>query len=767
MASRQQARTRTVPAPVGGWNARDALADMRPEDAVILDNFFPSEGKVELRKGARAHVTGLGGWVETLLEYEAGANRQLLAAANGTLYDASSATAQSLGSGFSNDRWAFAQMDDRLGLVNGVEARQWNGSTLSALTVTGPSAPVGIHVYKGRSYFWDAQAQSFWYSAPNALGGALTEFPLGRVSPFGGNLKTMATWSRDGGEGVDDFAVFLFTSGDLAVYAGSDPGDAANWSLVGTFRLAEPVGFRPTQRYGGDVVVTTSDGYVSLTEVISRRKPSISNKIRSAAQQTARLGASLYGWETVYHPAENMLLFNVPESNTMSCQHVVNTVTGAWCRFKGWHARAFVRFKDALYFGGNGTIYKALSGTTDAGAAIQGDGLPAFSNFGSANLKQVTAVQPYLETNGALELSVITERDFDISPRPPVNLSTGSSNSPWGSPWGSPWSAAHPLFTPTKTVTQVGRSLSARLVCNIKNHSLSWYATTYFYKNRRLYLMAWDGSGQFNRSNGTYNGATVWQQDEGAAVDIEADRHDVHDQDLADGIEACLAKNGENAMTGDLDMGGHALTRLQAGSIDYADLQDVSATDRILGRSSAGAGEIEEIPCTAAGRALLDDADAAAQRTTLGLGGLATQDTVDNGDWSGADLAVANGGTGASNAIVARQNLGLGALAVKSNVDDNDWSGYPLSLAHGGTGGVDANSARNNLQLRALATRDHINNADWQGRDLSVSHGGTGASNATGARANLGIGSMATRNVTIQSGGSPSGGANGDIVLIY
>lgn len=42
-----------------------------------------------------------------------------------------------------------------------------------------------------------------------------------------------------------------------------------------------------------------------------------------------------------------------------------------------------------------------------------------------------------------------------------------------------------------------------------------------------------------------------------------------------------------------------------------------SATDRILGRVSAGAGVAQEIVCTGAGRALLDDADAAAQRTTL------------------------------------------------------------------------------------------------------------------------------------------------------
>lgn len=56
-----------------------------------------------------------------------------------------------------------------------------------------------------------------------------------------------------------------------------------------------------------------------------------------------------------------------------------------------------------------------------------------------------------------------------------------------------------------------------------------------------------------------------------------------------------------------------------SAAIAFSKLANVSATDRLLGRSSAGAGAIEEITCTAAGRALLDDADAAAQRTTLGL----------------------------------------------------------------------------------------------------------------------------------------------------
>jgi len=53
MAVPQQRRafTASLASPIGGWNARDSLAEMNPLDAVQLTNFFPTPTDVTMRRG--------------------------------------------------------------------------------------------------------------------------------------------------------------------------------------------------------------------------------------------------------------------------------------------------------------------------------------------------------------------------------------------------------------------------------------------------------------------------------------------------------------------------------------------------------------------------------------------------------------------------------------------------------------------------------------------------------------------------------------------
>jgi hypothetical protein len=125
---------------------------------------------------------------------------------------------------------------------------------------------------------------------------------------------------------------------------------------------------------------------------------------------------------------------------------------------------------------------------------------------------------------------------------------------------------------------------------------------------------------------------------------------------------------------GDITVSGTgSIWTVDNDTITYAKIQNVSDTDKLLGRVTAGSGDIEEITCTAAGRALLDDVDNTVQRTTLGLGTIATQNSssvsITGGTITGiTDLAIADGGTGASDAATAFSNLKQAATGTTTGV---------------------------------------------------------------------------------------------------
>lgn len=99
--------------------------------------------------------------------------------------------------------------------------------------------------------------------------------------------------------------------------------------------------------------------------------------------------------------------------------------------------------------------------------------------------------------------------------------------------------------------------------------------------------MGFDSNGNFKR----VSGPDGWKEDKSQDIKILASRHDVHDQDMADGLNASLLADGRKAMSGSLKMGNNqvknlapgtaatdAVTAAQAQSLNFNYADDISST---------------------------------------------------------------------------------------------------------------------------------------------------------------------------------------------
>jgi len=492
----------SIRGPVGGWNARDSLADMKPDDAVILDNWFPETANLELRKGSANHVTGISGQVDTLMEFASGSARKLFGIAGGSIYNVSVAGAVGAAdvSGLTNSRWQHTMFGTSGGqflvAVNGADApRNYDGTTWAttpAITgVTGGAATlVHVNAFKQRLFFAQNDTLKFWFLAVSSIGGAASGFDLAPFCRFGGKLMAMGTWTRDGGDGVDDLAVFITSTGEVLVYQGTDPAVAANWALVGVFHIGAPIGRRCLMKVGADLIVITQDGFLPLSRVLAEgranQSSALSDKIRTEVEKAARAYSANFGWQPIFYPKGTMALFNVPTKEAATSQQfVVHTTTGAWCRFTGMNANCWSLFSDDLYFGTNGKVMKADTGTSDAGANIDADVLTSFSYMGQpGRLKRYTMVRPLLLSNGTVQAALEASVDYEIRNPTASSVALGSGGSAWDtSPWDtSPWALDDVPIKGWQAVTGLGFAAALRMKVATNALSIKWQSTEWLYE---------------------------------------------------------------------------------------------------------------------------------------------------------------------------------------------------------------------------------------------------------------------------------------------
>lgn len=495
IAKKARVTSRSLPAPVGGWNDRDSIADMDEKDAVVLTNFFPSTKSVNLRGGYSQFSTGYPTLVETILSYQ-GANTSKLFGISGTaVYDstAGGAIGAAVLSGLSNARWQYINVATPGGnfieMCNGVDSvYTFDGTTWTdrsgAITGVTSSTLVNINLHKNRVWFIQKNTLKAWYLPVQSITGAAAVLDLSAFCPHGGYLVAMATVTLDGGYGVDDMAVFITSQGDVLMYRGTDPSSASTWALVGVWWLGSPVGYRCFVKDGGDLLIITADGITPLSEALQTSlvnpRQSLTDKIQKATSEAISSYGTNFGWQIVPYAKENALILNVPVSTTSQEQYVMNSITKSWCRFTGWNANCFEIHSDSLYFGGTNYIAKAWTTYADAGQAIVTQGLQAFSYFGSpAQLKRFTMMRPTFYTSSPPSLNGQVNIDFDQS-KPTAALAAASII---GSVWDTGvwdvavWGAGLELSRQWQGASGVGYCGAPNIATSTNAIQLQWLAT--------------------------------------------------------------------------------------------------------------------------------------------------------------------------------------------------------------------------------------------------------------------------------------------------
>lgn len=188
------------------------------------------------------------------------------------------------------------------------------------------------------------------------------------------------------------------------------------------------------------------------------------------------------------------------------------------------------------------------------------------------------------------------------------------------------------------------------------------------------------------------------------------------------------------AMSGDVAIVAAGTTTIQPQAVTYAKIQNVSATDKVLGRSTSGAGVTEEIPCTAAGRAIIAAANAAAQRTAIGAAASGANTDITSVYLNNTGLKVKDTDASHGLTFVPGSNLTADRTLTFGTGDNNrtlDISAADTTISVFGASLVDdANAAAGRTTLGAAAsgantdiTSVYLNNTGLKVKDTDASHG--------------------------------------------
>lgn len=322
-----------------------------------------------------------------------------------------------------------------------------------------------VWVYKNRLFFIQKDSLIVWHLDVDKISGVATAFPMGGELSEGGKLLMGSSWSLDtsGDGGLSEQCIFASTEGQVVVYQGINPEDAASWSKVGTYKIGKPLGPLAWIRAGGDIIFATDIGDIPLSQAINRDVAALAPAAVSYPIETewnkevaARRSEP---WNCVVWPEQQMVLVaprTVDDNPPMA--FVANARTGAWAKFTGWDIRCMCVFEGRLFFGSqNGRVVECYVTGMDEGVPFTANYVPLFNDFGNpASLKIPLIARARLRGSNEVNAQLDIMADYMINLPSAPSSNPIDTSSVWG---GSVWGASTWGGTKDKRIQQAWTSV--------------------------------------------------------------------------------------------------------------------------------------------------------------------------------------------------------------------------------------------------------------------------------------------------------------------